>query len=736
MVLNKLTKEKVPSSAFGDGRGLTASMMAAGANDYFDIGAPKNNRTALNYINYFMLSQFVSKSRENAVTQASLRRYSDNSMRYYKLNEAVAAIIDNVDEGRPFQLGYGYDGGGHAIVGVDYYIVRRNNIPQSIYLKFYDENDRGSSVAYKTKPHFCYIKLNLHETTSGDYCFELGGKRYTAKAASIDANKNERIYLYYYNYKNYKTNGTDKYTGKYITALRVRDMVKIYNNLYAMRNGTDLGLADEMNTLASGANGSTAATLTLYDVGNYYENYYIAPYAYDDGNVDDVIYADSCGVLYKPESFSPVGGSGDPDEPSEDPLEAPDYPPVPVDADDHDLPFGNMTDPLEGYRYIFHEGESDPIEDGGADGEDEGFDMEIDLRASGMACTQMRTFDGYEIILSDGYLPGVSLEKGEHYAWVSGEGVDSVCFSSDGRLRDVYAGESVPGGDLELYFGTQGELAGLDMFSFTMSSFDFLQVYDTEDDPEYANCIVLRTNGAASGFGFTFYKGELVSDEYRGAITELGDEVWIKICPRIDAQTGKVYVELYAEDVRYESPGSDNPIKPSFAGEPYYTSRPLHERVFSSDTGSSAATGSASNGDSGNQYALKGSANGERTNGGGLKFEIDADYEKHTGVAVDNKPLQKGVDYDVENGSTIITLKPAFLATLKDGTHTLTVYFTDGRMQTSFITPASAAVSTAAVPNVPATGGAPFGIAIALLGAAGLCVCREKQEKSLFTRAR
>ena len=197
MVLNKLTKEKVPSSAFGDGRGLTASMMAAGANDYFDIGAPKNNRTALNYINYFMLSQFVPKSRENAVTQASLRRYSDNSMRYYKLNEAVAAIIDNVDEGRPFQLGYGYDGGGHAIVGVDYYIVRRNNIPQSIYLKFYDENDRGSSVAYKTKPHFCYIKLNLHETTSGDYCFELGGKRYTAKAASIDANKNERIYLYY-----------------------------------------------------------------------------------------------------------------------------------------------------------------------------------------------------------------------------------------------------------------------------------------------------------------------------------------------------------------------------------------------------------------------------------------------------------------------------------------------------------------------------------------------------------
>ena len=89
---------------------------------------------------------------------------------------------------------------------------------------------------------------------------------------------------------------------------------------------------------------------------------------------------------------------------------------------------------------------------------------------------------------------------------------------------------------------------------------------------------------------------------------------------------------------------------------------------------------------------------------------INAPHEKQTGVAVDGKPLQKGVDCEISEGSTIVTLKPAFLATLKDRMHTLEVYFTDGRMRTQFTTPLSASLTTAAVPGVPATGDAPFGI--------------------------
>lgn len=41
-------------------------------------------------------------------------------------------------------------------------------------------------------------------------------------------------------------------------------------------------------------------------------------------------------------------------------------------------------------------------------------------------------------------------------------------------------------------------------------------------------------------------------------------------------------------------------------------------------------------------------------------------------------------NYTVESGSTIVTLNVAYLETLTEGTHTLTLVYTDGEVSTEF----------------------------------------------------
>lgn len=111
--------------------------------------------------------------------------------------------------------------------------------------------------------------------------------------------------------------------------------------------------------------------------------------------------------------------------------------------------------------------------------------------------------------------------------------------------------------------------------------------------------------------------------------------------------------------------------------------------------------------------------------GGGLRLIIkDGDCAKFTSVIVDGEQLVAGTDYELLCGSTIIIFKPSYLATLRDGTHTVRAQFTNGRYNGSFTTPLSTAV--AAVTEVPATGGAPLVRAV-LLAALGLAVMAKRK---------
>lgn len=67
----------------------------------------------------------------------------------------------------------------------------------------------------------------------------------------------------------------------------------------------------------------------------------------------------------------------------------------------------------------------------------------------------------------------------------------------------------------------------------------------------------------------------------------------------------------------------------------------------------------------------------------GLVFTVNGALTKFIGIEVDGKTVDKA-HYTAISGSTIITLKPEYLATLSVGKHTLTVRFTDGQVNGQF----------------------------------------------------
>ena len=136
------------------------------------------------------------------------------------------------------------------------------------------------------------------------------------------------------------------------------------------------------------------------------------------------------------------------------------------------------------------------------------------------------------------------------------------------------------------------------------------------------------------------------------------------------------------------------------------------------------------------EYTLTEGGEGSWTRGGseGLVFRAvrtnngEATFDHFTGVKVDNNTLGD-TNYEATNGSVIVTLTPAYLATLADGQHTLEIMFDDGSSVTTTFTIAAQVVettvatteTTAAATGVANTGEnqvsstAPIGIAILIL---------------------
>lgn len=120
----------------------------------------------------------------------------------------------------------------------------------------------------------------------------------------------------------------------------------------------------------------------------------------------------------------------------------------------------------------------------------------------------------------------------------------------------------------------------------------------------------------------------------------------------------------------------------------------------------------------GNSYAGAWSLDGVLT--------VQAPCERLVSVVADGAMLSKNTDFTVGCGSTIITFTPAYLATLKNGAHTLRVQFTDGQYTGTFVTPLG--IAAAGVAEVPATGGISCAWAVLLL-AAGLAALLRRRAR-------
>ena len=117
----------------------------------------------------------------------------------------------------------------------------------------------------------------------------------------------------------------------------------------------------------------------------------------------------------------------------------------------------------------------------------------------------------------------------------------------------------------------------------------------------------------------------------------------------------------------------------------------------------------------------KGTWNGSTTEG--LIIRGDGDFAKFAGVRVDGNWIPSA-HYEAKSGSTIVTLKPSYLASLAEGEHTVDIMWIDDSASTTFTVAANTAAAQPELDSVPKTGEGVMGWMpeILLLVAAGLTI--------------
>jgi hypothetical protein len=117
------------------------------------------------------------------------------------------------------------------------------------------------------------------------------------------------------------------------------------------------------------------------------------------------------------------------------------------------------------------------------------------------------------------------------------------------------------------------------------------------------------------------------------------------------------------------------------------------------------------------EYPVLEGANGKWTAGSadGLTVRVNGDYAKFQGVSVDGNIISND-KYTDKPGSTVVTLKAAYLETLSAGNHTLRINFTDGYAETTFTV---AARELDPVPQTGDSSNTTLWIALLLIGATG-----------------
>ena len=93
--------------------------------------------------------------------------------------------------------------------------------------------------------------------------------------------------------------------------------------------------------------------------------------------------------------------------------------------------------------------------------------------------------------------------------------------------------------------------------------------------------------------------------------------------------------------------------------------------------------------------------NGSTTEG--LTIRGNGDFAKFAGVRVDGNWIPSA-HYEAKSGSTIVTLKPSYLASLSEGEHTVDIMWIDDSASTTFTVAANTAAAQPELDSVPKTG--------------------------------
>lgn len=146
-----------------------------------------------------------------------------------------------------------------------------------------------------------------------------------------------------------------------------------------------------------------------------------------------------------------------------------------------------------------------------------------------------RGYTGYNVKVASDTVANFTMakenESGESaFAKVASNGLAVASFDRDSNLTALRSHEDTNATNLDLVLGTLNADVALDMFQLGLPQFSYLEVYGEQDDPSFADSVVLHSDGFPQGLGFKFFRGTLESETIYGE-TDLED-TWLKIRSR------------------------------------------------------------------------------------------------------------------------------------------------------------------------------------------------------------
>lgn len=254
-------------------------------NDYYSIGRPVDDSKFLHMINYYYLSQFPRRIRSNTLI-SSVQMNGKGKVKSGDLTKTLQSLITQLDNEQLVEIGYTYNGGGHAVLAVTYTYDSINNLYDVLivdcnsgdgdhkpsndrYRHFYIKRDfSGFSYAY---PNF--TELN----TKWLFLFDINKMIQVGNSPEHVTDENYYKYVifnsdirYWVGLKDTVTGKTLEYDGNdFFGTMDVEDIQFIFNDTISGKTGGQIIAAIKGSGKYSLESDGQELELTVFDNNNY-----------------------------------------------------------------------------------------------------------------------------------------------------------------------------------------------------------------------------------------------------------------------------------------------------------------------------------------------------------------------------------------------------------------------------------------------------------------------------------